>query len=283
MKTQLTAILLVALSATAVAQTQVPNTFQAGQTARAADVNANFDTMETAVDQVSSRVDEVNSRVDSVNSRLTSVEGVVNGSGECEAPGPFETPHKADLSPTPLSPGTEVTFQNGRTATMYRIPFVDHGNGGQYFIDIPLTLDFSVTLSTTHVNSVPDTCYEYLIQNYPAHLDIWDRRDISFATLVRDNNGTQILLRYANYSTFEFGSLQIKVEETLVKLEFSTAGQSQGNSYPSCLAFGALPPNCLIETYDQTDDVDFNLLTHPDETINSILEFIGYITVAPIP
>lgn len=39
------------LSATAMAQTQVPNNFQAGQPARAAEVNANFDTLETAIDQ----------------------------------------------------------------------------------------------------------------------------------------------------------------------------------------------------------------------------------------
>ncbi len=44
---------LVALSfsATAMGQTQVPNDFQAGQPARAAEVNENFDTLETAVDK----------------------------------------------------------------------------------------------------------------------------------------------------------------------------------------------------------------------------------------
>jgi hypothetical protein len=38
-------------SATALGQTQVPNDFQAGQPARAAEVNANFGTLETAIDQ----------------------------------------------------------------------------------------------------------------------------------------------------------------------------------------------------------------------------------------
>ncbi len=44
---------LVALSfsATAMGQTQVPNDFQTGQPARAAEVNDNFDTLETAIDQ----------------------------------------------------------------------------------------------------------------------------------------------------------------------------------------------------------------------------------------
>lgn len=48
-----------ALSASAIAlgQTEVPNTFQAGQSARAADVNANFDTVESAIDANSARID----------------------------------------------------------------------------------------------------------------------------------------------------------------------------------------------------------------------------------
>ena len=43
--------LLLLVAGAANAQTQVPNTFQAGQPARAAEVNANFDALETAVDQ----------------------------------------------------------------------------------------------------------------------------------------------------------------------------------------------------------------------------------------
>jgi hypothetical protein len=39
------------VAGTASGQTQVPNTFQAGQPARAAEVNENFDTLETAIDQ----------------------------------------------------------------------------------------------------------------------------------------------------------------------------------------------------------------------------------------
>ena len=49
---------LVALSfsATAMGQTQVPNDFQPGQPARAAEVNENFDTLETAIDQNASDI-----------------------------------------------------------------------------------------------------------------------------------------------------------------------------------------------------------------------------------
>jgi len=43
---------LFGLTATAFAQTAVPHVFQAGQPARAAEVNANFDALETAIDQL---------------------------------------------------------------------------------------------------------------------------------------------------------------------------------------------------------------------------------------
>jgi hypothetical protein len=48
---RLSSLFLFLLTSAALAQTQVPNTFQAGQPARAAEVNENFDTIETAVDQ----------------------------------------------------------------------------------------------------------------------------------------------------------------------------------------------------------------------------------------
>ena len=50
MKSQLKAILFLAASMAANAQTQVPHDFQSGTPARAAEVNANFDTLETAID-----------------------------------------------------------------------------------------------------------------------------------------------------------------------------------------------------------------------------------------
>jgi hypothetical protein len=46
-----TTILLFLFAGSALAQTQVPNTFEAGQPARADEVNANFDALESAIDQ----------------------------------------------------------------------------------------------------------------------------------------------------------------------------------------------------------------------------------------
>lgn len=54
--TSLTVIAITA-SGIAVGQTQVPNTFQAGQPARAADVNSNFDAVEAAIDSNASRIE----------------------------------------------------------------------------------------------------------------------------------------------------------------------------------------------------------------------------------
>ena len=44
-------VVILMISGVAFGQTQVPNTFQAGQPARAAEVNDNFDALETAIDQ----------------------------------------------------------------------------------------------------------------------------------------------------------------------------------------------------------------------------------------
>ena len=53
----LTAVIAITVSGVAVGQTQVPNTFQSGQPARATDVNANFDAVESAIDTNSTRID----------------------------------------------------------------------------------------------------------------------------------------------------------------------------------------------------------------------------------
>jgi hypothetical protein len=54
----LTGVLL-AFSATAFAQTEVPHDFQSGQPARAADVNENFDVLETAIDQNAAAIQDI--------------------------------------------------------------------------------------------------------------------------------------------------------------------------------------------------------------------------------
>jgi hypothetical protein len=47
------------VAGSAFGQTQVPNTFEAGQPARAADVNANFDALETAIDQNTTTISQI--------------------------------------------------------------------------------------------------------------------------------------------------------------------------------------------------------------------------------
>jgi hypothetical protein len=47
------------LTGIAQAQTEVPNTFEAGEPARAADVNANFDALEAAIDQNASAIQQI--------------------------------------------------------------------------------------------------------------------------------------------------------------------------------------------------------------------------------
>ena len=50
-------------SAVAIGQTEVPNTFQAGQPARAADVNANFDELESATNQNATDIAEIDGEI----------------------------------------------------------------------------------------------------------------------------------------------------------------------------------------------------------------------------
>jgi len=56
---QLLVFTVVILSGNVLAQTQVPNDFQAGQPARAAEVNENFDTLESAIDQNAADIQQV--------------------------------------------------------------------------------------------------------------------------------------------------------------------------------------------------------------------------------
>jgi len=55
----ISAMLLMLSGVSAFAQTQVPNDFQVGQPARAAEVNANFDALETAIDQNADAVQNI--------------------------------------------------------------------------------------------------------------------------------------------------------------------------------------------------------------------------------
>jgi len=50
---------LILIASSAIAQTDVPNTFQAGQPARAGEVNENFDTLEIAIDQNAADIQKV--------------------------------------------------------------------------------------------------------------------------------------------------------------------------------------------------------------------------------
>ena len=61
MKTITTAAVLALLgyASIAIGQTEVPNTFQAGQPARAAEVNANFDALESAIDQNANAISQI--------------------------------------------------------------------------------------------------------------------------------------------------------------------------------------------------------------------------------
>jgi len=68
-----TIVFALAYAAAAVAQTEVPNTFQAGQPARAAEVNANFDALEAAIDQLQGPQDAPRPRLVVIDSTGTLV------------------------------------------------------------------------------------------------------------------------------------------------------------------------------------------------------------------
>ena len=66
-------------SGVAVGQTQVPNDFTAGQPARAAEVNANFDALETAIDQDISEIAALQDQVDSLQVLVDELVGASQG------------------------------------------------------------------------------------------------------------------------------------------------------------------------------------------------------------
>lgn len=107
-----TALVLV-LAATAQAQTQVPNDFQSGTPARAAEVNANFDALESAIDQNAVAIQNIPTGPEGPQGP----QGVMGPPGPQGAQGPEgptgpqgpEGPPGADLS-------TEVSIIEGKQA-----------------------------------------------------------------------------------------------------------------------------------------------------------------------
>ena len=68
--TRFALLLLVALSTCSVATAQVPNTFQAGQVARASEVNENFAAVDGAVSALKSDVEDLQAGADDLQEQI---------------------------------------------------------------------------------------------------------------------------------------------------------------------------------------------------------------------
>lgn len=124
------------------AQASVPYTFSANTPARAAEVNANFDNLDT---------------------RITAVE-----SARCATRGPeLDVTH----SPVVMSPG--VYFQiDGRDVTVMSVAFVEHTSGEKFLLNIPVALTGStlgggkINISTSK-STFSDFCSTKTLSGYP--------------------------------------------------------------------------------------------------------------------
>ena len=76
---QIVGVIALMISGTIYAQTQVPNSFQTGQPARAAEVNANFSTLESAANQNAADISTNAADILALQAQVTALEATVAG------------------------------------------------------------------------------------------------------------------------------------------------------------------------------------------------------------
>ena len=252
MRTQILLSVLLLTTGLTQAQTQVPNTLQAGQPARAADVNENFSALAGSINQMSTEVAALDGRLGLLET---------TGSSGCNAgvSSGWLSAHTITYSYIPAAVGTPITVGGGTGWVLVRVPFVEYGSGLRYILDLPMVTGAQVDLHFSHVKPVNPSCAPLLISGFPASADVSDGRTYTWSQPFR---GVSTESRYDVSTTIWVGETAVTV--------------STGITFPELnIALGS-------DTYDYTF---FPLaeMPHIDDFINSFDDFIDYLHIEEAP
>lgn len=253
MKTLFT-IIACLLASTAFAQTQVPNSFTAGEPARASDVNENFSSLASAIDQIGSRVSSIEN-LNPASACSSSIEGL-------------KSPHSVQYTPNQTAAVGSVLDLDAQLFMQVRIPFIEYGTGSRYTIDVPVQTHDKIQFK--HVVAGDPQCFDLSIDGYPAKVEIADWRMISMQF---GSDVTPFVVWGALSASRAESSLVVKVGATAIFIPIRTmeAGES----------VYVEPTQAIVADY--TELLDTTPMQHPDDLLNFADEFIDYIRIRPAP
>ena len=259
--TKLTLIVaLLSWSAMSLAQTQVPNTFQSGQPARASEVNDNFSALAAAIDQSNSSLAEVQASTQNWSQGCIDYEsdfwrmdviGVGSDGG--------------------LEAGAEIVVA-GETFTYAKVPFVEHTSGDRYYIWVPMRNN-EVEVFTQHdpdplpcsdqhvldIHLPGDSPNNFRGGSLPVQLIPSEIRKIRIL-----NNGSLA------QSIISINALvRIKLGDTIINVEIPTLSAMETEGVPSS-------PCC-----DLASVLDSGAMAHPDQLFLEIKQLTGRIRIEP--
>ncbi len=124
---QIVGVIALMISGTIYAQTQVPNSFQTGQPARAAEVNANFSTLESAANQNAADISTNAADILALQAQVTALEATVAGMSPSILNISYLTGvDLIDDSDTGPVNGRILTFDKLEAASVLRITYSDN-------------------------------------------------------------------------------------------------------------------------------------------------------------
>lgn len=271
---------------------EVPNTFVSGTPAKASEVNQNFQSLDGAVSVLNTQTATINdnmitltekvdlidwqsknmgsvlsSEIVKLQGQVTQLEEYVSNLNEgCASPKSFSNPKYSidNDGGSSVSVVGELLSIIGQPYRVIKVPFVEYASGDIYSIKIPVRESSGVIeppiFYTMHTdNSTP--CSKMSISGYPAAINpLWKRR-----TFVLNNNGT-----YKSTSSNRAGYiLQIKVNETLISIVFTSATITENNVTVNA------------GDYDFTDNLNTALMTDASQLVDEINGLVDYTQISP--
>ncbi|TDO99824.1 hypothetical protein [Marinomonas balearica] len=228
----------------------VPNIFISGSPAKAAEVNQNFNALD--------------SKITSANSRISALEDASEQADECES----EDYWSANIQKISYEPkSSTIGLQLNYYSTNYRVvevPFKEFGTGDLYKVRFPAEERSSDSiyayLSTRHVSDFSE-CSSFNISSFPvSDNSLFVNRTFSIV-----NNGTT--KSQSNLSASY--SLGVKIGETYLSLSFNVSKTETD-------------PVVSPGDYDFTDDFNTNNMTTDQALIDALDNLVDYVQITKV-